>query len=189
MVKIVCTACEGQAPDWQIHPRVTVNVHLSHLPIIVNFPLHILAHFYPFWLKSWPTEVWEGVCSFFLSVIDSDLCACWERSVSRGQLSQAKLAVWISISVRWRNQTEVISPGMVGCWRRTLHRLAECEISGWNWADWCRQGCFLGSWPPGPRLNRQTAGAPVRHRCTRASIGHRNCLLLHLNPCSSLTHR
>lgn len=59
---------------------------------------------------------------------------------------------------------EVISPGMVGCWRRTLHRSAECEISGWNWADWCRQGCFLGSWPPGPRLNRQTAGAPVRHR-------------------------
>lgn len=43
--------------------------------------------------KSLPTEVWKE-CVYFYSSNGlsnrADLCACWERSVSRGQLSQAK---------------------------------------------------------------------------------------------------
>lgn len=53
-VKKVCTArqkqewSEGQDPDWQINLRVTepAHAHISHLPIIVNIPLHILATFW-----------------------------------------------------------------------------------------------------------------------------------------------
>lgn len=171
-----------------------MNVHFSYLHWMLNFSLHFHNNFHLIWFPWGLQRVFIFKTFFFRCnglYSGADLCAHREQSVSGGQpkarLSQAKLAVWISIRVGWWNRAGI----------RRSSPLAWLPIEEELFGDWPsvvdvglklnrldRAGVFPCLLPYWLCAQCSASGATIEARlyqCKRA------CLLLHPSSWSSPT--